>query len=111
MAERSSREKLKHGDAHEESAEYKAWANMIQRCTNPRRSDDWPRYGGRGITFCEDWCDYSAFLAHVGRKPSPQHSLDRYPNPDGNYEPGNVRWATAKQQSANRGSSHGRSIA
>jgi len=81
--------------------EYGAWAAMKTRCTNPN-SNRWHDYGGRGISVCDEWSeDYLAFLNHVGRKPSPAHSLDRIDN-DGNYEPGNVRWATRKQQLANR---------
>lgn len=84
------------------TAEYRAWVNMITRCTNPNatRYKDW---GGRGISVCEEWLnDYPVFLSHVGRRPSAQHSLDRFPNPDGNYEPGNVRWATRLEQAHNK---------
>jgi hypothetical protein len=74
---------------------------MSQRCTNPRHKS-WSYYGGRRISVCDQWRnDYTAFLAHVGRRPSPKHSLDRIDN-DGNYEPGNVRWATKKEQQRNR---------
>lgn len=60
-------------------------------------------YGARGVTICEEWKDdFSAFYRHVGARPSAAHSLDRYPDNDGNYEPGNVRWATDEQQQANR---------
>jgi hypothetical protein len=63
-----------------------------------------PRYGGRGIKVCEDWQDYPTFRdyieTHLGPRPA-GCSLDRVNN-DGNYEPGNVRWATAKEQAANR---------
>ncbi len=56
----------------------------------------------RGITVCDEWReDFNAFLAHIGRRPSPSHSLDRINN-DGNYEPGNVRWATKREQGLNR---------
>jgi hypothetical protein len=75
---------------------------MNQRCTNPRNKR-YADYGGRGIQVCDRWrTSFAAFLEDMGRRPSPEHSIDRYPNNDGNYEPGNCRWATAKQQRANR---------
>ncbi len=77
------------------------WYGMIQRCENPR-SVHFARYGGRGIGVCRRWRDsYDAFLADMGRAPSPKHSIDRINN-DGNYEPGNCRWATAQEQQRNR---------
>ena len=95
---------LTHGESRKGkwTPEYRAWVNMITRCCNPNstRYRDW---GGRGIAVCVGWrLDYSAFLAYVGRKPTPQHSLDRYPDPNGNYEPGNVRWATKSEQVLNQ---------
>lgn len=76
---------------------------MILRVTQTQRHN-YHRYGGRGITVCRKWrTSYAAFLADVGRRPSRFYSLDRFPNPDGNYEPGNVRWATVKEQRANQG--------
>ncbi len=82
-------------------AEYRAWTGMKQRCTNPRFKD-WRLYGGRGISVCPQWLEsFDAFFNDVGPKPSQQHSLDRHPNGDGNYELGNVRWATSKQQARN----------
>lgn len=81
------------------SNDYKSWAAMVQRCTNPN-NHKWPRYGGRGITVCERWRDYENFLADMGPRPSGM-TLDRYPNNDGNYEPGNCRWATPTQQQNN----------
>jgi hypothetical protein len=75
---------------------------MNARCYYPKASE-YARYGGRGITVCDRWREsYEAFLADVGRKPSRAHSIDRFPDVDGNYEPGNVRWATAKEQADNR---------
>lgn len=82
--------------------EYKAWSGMIQRCTNPRNSS-FVYYGGRGIKVFPAWLDdFTAFLRDVGERPSPLHSIDRYPDNDGDYEPGNVRWATDSEQIGNR---------
>ena len=69
---------------------------MLQRC----RPGGHPDYGGRGIRVCDRWKSYEVFLQDVGRRPSPKHSLDRIDN-EGNYEPGNVRWATIKEQNRN----------
>jgi hypothetical protein len=81
--------------------EYEAWLSMRKRCLN-RKDKGWHNYGGRGIKICEEWKnDYRAFIAYVGRRPTSNHSLDRINN-DGNYEPGNVRWATRKTQINNR---------
>lgn len=87
----------KHG-----SPQYKAWVSMIQRCENPNATG-YERYGAVGITVCPRWREsYQSFLDDMGPRPSPKHSLDRYPNNAGNYEPGNCRWATAKEQRSNR---------
>jgi hypothetical protein len=83
--------------------EFISWMNMLQRCTNPKRTD-YERYGGRGISVCNEWRDFAAFLKDVGRKPTQQHSLDRVDN-NGNYEPGNVKWASPSEQARNRRSS------
>jgi hypothetical protein len=86
--------------------EWTTWASMNQRCENPKRKD-FKNYGGRGITVCEEWRhSFPAFFAHIGPKPSPKHTLDRYPNNDGNYEPGNVRWATYSEQNRNKRRHH-----
>jgi hypothetical protein len=73
---------------------------MLTRCRNPRFKD-FHLYGGRGIAVCERWLTFANFYADMGTRPSPKHSLDRYPDRDGNYEPGNVRWTTAKEQARN----------
>jgi len=80
---------------------YTSWCSMRSRCSKPNNAS-YPRYGGRGITVCDRWLDsFAAFLADLGVRPEGK-SLDRI-DPDGNYEPGNVRWATpAEQQRHNR---------
>lgn len=83
-------------------SEYNCWAMMIQRCENPNTPGYLEFYGGRGVKVCHRWREsYPAFLEDMGRRPSGVHSLDRFPNKDGNYEPGNVRWATPSEQQAN----------
>lgn len=74
---------------------------MKRRCNNPGY-EKFHLYGGRGVRVCNKWLnDFAAFLADVGPRPSPKHTLDRFPNQNGNYEPGNVRWATNTEQLRN----------
>jgi hypothetical protein len=85
-----------HGDTG--STEYNSWKGMIERCEN-ENGTAYRNYGGRGIKVCERWRNsYETFLADMGRKPTRQHSIDRYPNNDGDYEPRNCRWATPSEQ-------------
>lgn len=88
-----------HGMSH--APEYRTWYRMIQRCYNPN-TIGFAYWGGRGITVCDEWrLSFEAFFSHIGAKPKENLSLDRIDN-DGNYEPGNVRWATAQQQRDNQ---------
>lgn len=91
-----------HTAGGKDSPEFRIWCGIRQRCLNPNSFDYW-RYGGAGISICDSWKDsFQSFLDYVGKRPSPKHSIDRYPNNFGNYEPGNVRWATLSQQGRNR---------
>lgn len=84
------------------TAEYNTWAMIVRRCTN-QNDARWKDYGGRGITMCARWREsFEHFIADVGPKPSPKHSIDRFPDNNGPYEPGNVRWATMNQQARNQ---------
>ena len=82
--------------------EHNSYSGMIYRCTNPR-SKAWKYYGGTGVTVCDRWLkSFLFFVRDMGPRPGPNYSIDRFPNPYGNYEPGNCRWATPKQQARNQ---------
>jgi hypothetical protein len=75
---------------------------MLRRCYD-KKNASYANYGGRGIRVCRAWrLSFQQFLADVGPRPSSQHSLDRFPDWDGDYEPDNVRWATRKEQGRNK---------
>lgn len=85
--------------------EFHAWGHMMSRCYNPKNVQ-WKNYGGRGISVCSEWRESrAAFLAYVvegiGLRPSSGHSIDRI-DVNGNYEPGNIRWATPTEQRNNQ---------
>lgn len=90
---------------------YNTWTHMMRRCSD-RQHGNWKDYGGRGITVYDAWSDVAVFIADIehliGSRP-PGMTLDRIDN-DGNYEPGNVRWATHAEQSANKTYAHEREL-
>jgi hypothetical protein len=95
--------RVKHGHSTRtrKTPTYLSWQSMKMRCLNPRYKKFY-LYGGRGISICERWkASYENFLDDMGDRPSGM-TLDRYPNKDGNYEPGNCRWATQAEQHSNR---------
>lgn len=101
---------MRHGYAirsQPKSVEYDTWVSMRSRCRNPNRAD-YEYYGGRGIKVCERWDSFENFLSDMGERP-PGTSIDRI-DPDGDYEPGNCRWATKVEQRHNRRDSVKRKI-
>jgi hypothetical protein len=96
--EASRRAHLTHGQRR--SRTYSSWRSMLDRVTNPS-SASWEHYGGRGIGACERWRTFEHFFADMGERPLGK-TLDRFPDNNGNYEPGNCRWATPSEQVGNR---------
>lgn len=93
----SSHNRFTHGMTRTRT--YKSWSGMKRRCFNPD-SDDYKNYGARGITVCERWMDFAKFYEDMGECPKGM-TIDRV-DTDGDYEPGNCRWADKATQSRNR---------
>ena len=95
----------KHGHAKSEgkTSLYNTWASMRSRC-NYTKHHSYKDYGGRGIKVCKRWDNFALFAFDVGEKPSPELQLNRIDN-NGDYEPNNVEWTTARENSNNRRSS------
>lgn len=93
---------VKHGHSRvgKKTQEYNSWRGMKNRCSDPAFIH-YDRYGGRGIKVCERWLTFENFLADMGPKPTPKHSIERKDN-DKDYEPGNCVWATGMEQSENK---------
>lgn len=81
--------------------EYRIWSDMRQRCQN-KNTPYYKYYGGRGIKVCRRWAKFENFFQDMGPRPSMKHSLDRWPNKNGNYTLRNCRWATQEQQNNNK---------
>lgn len=88
------------GEAKTTHELFRTWSSMVQRCTNPNVRC-FKSYGGKGVQVCDRWLNFWNFVNDVKDRPSKKHTLDRIDS-DGNYEPGNVRWATQKEQLRNQ---------
>ncbi len=99
---------LTHGQQRKgkRTSEHRSWRHMKSRCYNPN-VERYPNYGGKGIKVCDRWLNsFENFFEDMGPKPSPLHSLDRFPDTNGDYEPSNCRWGTREQQSRNTTKNH-----
>jgi hypothetical protein len=94
---RTSKENITHGKS--KSTTWNSWISMRSRCMN-KNVAEYKNYGARGISICDKWSDFSAFLADMGERPEGK-TLDRI-DVNGNYEPGNCRWSTPKEQMRNK---------
>lgn len=102
LVERRGQDSITHGAAiGGRTKEYSIWTKMRDRCKPGTGKKSRENYAGRGITVCERWQSFENFLADMGPCPSPKHSIDRIDN-EGNYEPGNCRWATMTEQGRNK---------
>lgn len=102
-AERTRIASVKHGLS--KTPEFSTWTDIKSRCYNKNRKEFY-RYGGRGISVCKRWLDsFDNFLADMGKRPSPNHSIERLNN-NGNYEPSNCKWATMSEQQRNKRNKH-----
>lgn len=99
LAKSNGLKSITHGHSRDgkTSPTYQSWRAMHQRCECPKNKD-YHYYGGRGITVCKEWKDFSVFLKDMGERPSKDYSIDR-DNPDKNYDPSNCVWLTKSENS------------